>query len=219
MLSLSIDLERLSQEKDGFIATLEEINSFKPSGNCHEHYLLVESLTKTVNKVAGDMGRKVKFLVDEIDDEAIEKGPRRIIKETLMQLVRNSVAHGIETPEDRITQGKDETGIIRLSVKLCGKNIHVKLGDDGRGLDYEKIAEKALRLNLIKPEEANNKNALLRIIFSPGFSTAEAEGIHAGRGIGLSLVQDRVRGEKGSIKVQTRPGKGTAFSIFFPVCS
>lgn len=134
-------------------------------------------------------------------------------------MVRNSAAHGIETPEERKAQGKNETGIIRLSIKLVSGHIHIKLGDDGRGLYYRKIAENALRLNLIKPEEANDKSALLKVIFLPGFSTAKTEGIHAGRGIGLSLVQDRVRNEKGSIKVQSEPGKGTVFNIFFPVGS
>jgi two-component system chemotaxis sensor kinase CheA len=219
MSNLIMELEKISQEKNGFKATLEKINSFKPSvsGQRQGQFVLVESLTKTVNKASEDMGKKIKFIVDGINDEAIEKGPRRIIKETLMQLARNSVVHGIEPPADRIAQGKDETGIIRLSIETNGNLIHVKLGDDGRGLDYEKIAQKALRLNLIKPEEANNINALLKVIFSPGFSTAETEGIHAGRGIGLSLVQDRVRSGKGSIKVQTKPKKGTVFNIFFPV--
>jgi two-component system chemotaxis sensor kinase CheA len=221
MLKLTMELEGLSQEKDGFKTTLKKINSFKSSsgGQRQGQYVLVESLTKTVNKACGDMGKKIKFIVDGIDDEAVEKGPRRIIKETLMQLVRNSAAHGIETPEDRIAQGKNETGVIRFSVKVTGGNIHVKLGDDGRGLDYRKIAEKALHLNLIKPENANDKNALLKAIFSPGFSTAETEGIHAGRGIGLSLVQDRVRSGKGSIKVHSETGKGTVFNIFFPIAA
>ncbi|MDR2718274.1 MAG: Hpt domain-containing protein [Treponema sp.] len=219
MLNLTMKLERLFREKDGFKTTLEKINSFKLSvnGQRQGQYVLIESLTKTVNKISGDMGKKIQFIVDEIDDEAIEKGPRRIIKETLMQLIRNSAVHGIELPADRIARGKNEAGIIRLSVKVSGENIHVKLGDDGCGLDYDKIAEKALRLNLIKPEDANDKNALLKVIFSPGFSTAETEGIHAGRGIGLSLVQDRVRSGKGSIKVQTEPEKGTVFNVFFPV--
>jgi two-component system chemotaxis sensor kinase CheA len=214
-----MDIDKLSREKDGFRTIIEKINSFKSSdgGRKQGQYVLIESLTKTVNKVSGDMGKKIKFIVDEIDEKAIEKGPRRIIKETLMQLTRNSAAHGIEMPKDRIARGKKESGVIRLSVKASGGNIHVKLGDDGCGLDYRKIAEKALRLNMIKPKDANDKNALLRTIFSPGFSTAETEGIHAGRGIGLSLVQDRVRSGKGSIKVQTKLGKGTIFNIFFPV--
>lgn len=223
MLDLSMDLEKLSQEKDGFKTTIEKIDSFKSGSNSRGRnqgrYVLVESLTKTVNKVSKDMGKKTQFVVDGIDNEAIEKGPRRIIKEVLMQLIRNSVAHGIEAPEDRAASGKKETGIIRLSIKLTGGNIHVKLGDDGRGLDYTKIAQKALQLNLIRPEDVNDKGTLLKVIFSPGFSTAETEGIHAGRGIGLSLVQDRVRNEKGSIKVQTELGKGTIFNILFPAGS
>jgi two-component system chemotaxis sensor kinase CheA len=219
MLDLILKLERLYWEKDEFKTTIKKINSFKSSGGGRRHgqYVLVESLAKTINRACEDMGKKIKLLVDGIDDEAIEKGPRRIIKEALVQLVRNSTVHGIELPTDRIAQGKDETGIIRLSIKVNDKNIHVKLRDDGRGLDFGKIAEKALRLNLIKPEEADNKNVLLKVIFSPGFSTAETEGIHAGRGIGLNLVQYRVRSGKGSIKVHTVPGKGTEFNIFFPV--
>jgi two-component system chemotaxis sensor kinase CheA len=218
MLELVLSLEKLSYEKDRFKIIKEKINSFRSSdGGSQEQYVLLESLTKTVNRASDDMGKKIKLLVDGIDYEAIEKGPRRIIKETLVQLVRNSVVHGIETPEKRIARGKNETGVIRLSVKSNGENIHVKLGDDGNGLDFEKIAEKALRLNLIKAEDAGNKNALLKVIFLPGFSTAETEGIHAGRGIGLNMVQDRVRNGKGSIKVNTVPGKGTEFNMFFPV--
>jgi two-component system, chemotaxis family, sensor kinase CheA len=221
MLNLTMDIENLSGDKDGFKIIIDKINHFKIS-KCDQkqgQYVLVEFLSKAVNKVSADTGKKIKFIVEEIDEKAIENRLRRIIKETLMQLVRNSAAHGIETTEERIVHGKKETGIIRLSIKLVNGHIHVKLGDDGRGLDYRKIAEKALKLNLIKPEDANNKKVLLKAIFSPGFSTAETEGIHAGRGIGLNLVQDRVRSEKGSIKIQSEPGKGTIFNVFFPVNS
>jgi two-component system chemotaxis sensor kinase CheA len=215
MLNLAIDLEKLFLEKEGFKTTIGKINSFKYSGNTnHGQNVLFELLEKTIEKTSRDLGKKVKFVIDEVSDKAIEKVPRRIIKEVLIQLARNSVAHGIEKPEER--GEKNETGVIRLSIKPADGNIHVKLGDDGRGLDYGKIAERAMQLNLIKPRDAEDKNILLKVIFTPGFSTAETEGIHAGRGIGLSLVQDRVRGVKGSIKVQSEPGKGTVFNIFFP---
>jgi two-component system chemotaxis sensor kinase CheA len=219
MLNLSMEIEKLSEVKDGFKIMIGRINSFKisNSGQKQGQNLLIESLTKTVDKISADTGKKIKFVMDGIDEEALEKGPRRIIKETLMQLVRNSAVHGIEAPEDRTACGKKETGIIRLSIKSDSGNIHIKLGDDGRGLDYRKIAEKALRLKLIKPENAKDKGALLKVIFSPGFSTAETEGMHAGRGIGLNLVQDRVRSGKGSIKVHSELGKGTVFNIFFPI--
>jgi two-component system chemotaxis sensor kinase CheA len=221
MLNLAADIERLSCEKDGFRTTIEKINSFKAGSGGENRsqgqYVLIESLARIVNKTSVDMGKKVQFMAEGIDDEAIKNGPRRIIKEVLMQLIRNSVVHGIETPEDRAASGKNETGFIRLSIKLNGGNIHVRMGDDGRGLDYGKIAAKALRLNLIRKEDMKNRNVLLKAIFSPGFSTAETEGFHAGRGIGLSLVQNRIREAKGSIKVQTESGKGTIFNIFFPV--
>jgi two-component system chemotaxis sensor kinase CheA len=217
--NLAAELVKLSREKEGFKETIEKISSFKSvnrNGQSQQQYVLVESLNKTVMKISDDIGKKINLTVDGIDDEAIDRGPRRVIKETLMQLIRNSAIHGIETPEDRAATGKDETGNIQLSIKMINERIHVKLRDDGRGINFDKIAEKALKLNMIKKEDIINKNALLKVIFSAGFSTADAEGVHAGRGIGLNLVHDRVRNENGSIKVETESGKGTVFNIFFP---
>jgi chemotaxis protein histidine kinase CheA len=221
LLDITMDIERLSVEKGRFKTTIEKINSFKPAaGNSDIHhqgrYILVESVTKAVNKVSGDMGKKIQFIVDGIDNGAIENGPRRIIKEVLIQLARNSAVHGIEMPKDRVACGKNETGRIRLSIKLIDGNIHIKLGDDGCGINYSKIAEKAMRLKLIKKEDAENRAVLLKAMFSPGFSTVETAGLHAGRGVGLNLIQDRVRSEKGSIKIQTESGKGTIFNILLP---
>jgi two-component system chemotaxis sensor kinase CheA len=218
MLGLTIDIEKLSEEKDGFKTTIDKLNSFKSSGDGinQKKHILFESFSRTVNKVSVDMGKKAQLKIDSIDDEAIENCHRRIIKEILMQLIRNSVVHGIERPEERILNGKNENGLIRLSIKINDGNIHVKLGDDGKGIDYEKIKEKALRLNLIKKEETTKDN-LLKTIFLPCFSTADTEDVHAGRGIGLSLVMDRIRGVKGSIKVQSEQGKGAIFNILLPV--
>jgi two-component system chemotaxis sensor kinase CheA len=220
MLHLTVELEKLSHEKDGFKTVIDRINSFKVSGGAdgqkQNQYVLIESLKKTTSRAAGDMGKKINFVTNDVDPVAVEKGPRRVMKEVLMQLIRNSVVHGIEMPEVRQAKGKNETGVIKLSIKTDGKVVQVKLLDDGGGLDYAKIRDKALRQNLIKKEDANNKNALLNAIFLPGFSTAEVEGVHAGRGIGLNLVRDRVRDAKGNIKVQTEPGKGTMFCILFP---
>jgi len=221
MLHLTIEIEKLVQEKEGFKLIIEKINSFRAKEEKYKsnETLLIESLCKTAERAATDMDKKVRLVATDIDPEAIEKGPRQVMKEVLMQLVRNSVVHGIESPGDRLACGKNETGVIRLSVKTEGQNVHVKLGDDGKGLDYKKIAEEALQKNIIKAEDRENKGALLRVLFSPGFSTANTESVHAGRGIGLNLVQDRVQAEKGSIRVQTEPGKGTVFSIVFPVNS
>jgi two-component system chemotaxis sensor kinase CheA len=223
MLHLTVALEGLSHEKDGFKTVIDRINSFKVGGSNEgqkqnqNQYVLIETLTKTTSRAASDMGKQIKFVAADVDPVAIEKGPRRLIKEVLMQLIRNSVVHGIEMPEVRRAKGKNETGVIKLSIKTDGKVIQVKLMDDGGGLNFAKIRDKALSQNLIKKEDANNKNALLNAIFLPGFSTAETEGVHAGRGIGLNLVRDRVRDAKGTMKLQSEPGKGTLFCILFPV--
>ena len=219
MLHLTFEIEKLVQEKEGFKLIIEKINSFKVKEEEHksDETLLVESLCKTAERAAMDMEKKVRFVAADVDPEAVENGPRQVMKDILMQLVRNSVVHGIESPADRLIRGKNETGVIRLSVKTKGQNIHFKLGDDGRGIDYKKIAEKALLKNIIKAEDAENKEVLLKVLFSPGFSTANTESVHAGRGIGLNLVQDRVKAVKGSISVQTELGKGTVFNIVFPL--
>ncbi|MDR0315457.1 MAG: hypothetical protein LBH97_00990 [Treponema sp.] len=219
MLELAMELERLAQEKDNFRTTLDKIQSFKTDrddGHTQGEHILVDSLTKTVNKVAEDMEKKIKFTVEGIEPEAIDKGPRRVMKEVLVQLIRNSAVHGIEMPAERVAAGKNETGNVRLLIKMEDGKILVRLGDDGGGINYKKIAQKALQQKMIKKEDAVNKGALLKAMFAPGFSTAETEGMHAGRGVGLNLVQERVREAKGTIKVQSEAGKGTVFSFYFP---
>jgi len=221
MLDLIMELEKFSQEKEEFKVSIENMRLFAGSddaaGKKQFKQVLVESLANTADEAAADMKKKVKFVVENIDSGAIEKGPRRIMKEVLMQLIWNAVAHGIEKPEERVAKGKDETGTIRLSIKLSGEKIHVKLGDDGKGLDFDKIRDRAEKMKLIRKEDGNNRDILVKAIFAPGFSTAETEGLYEGRSIGLNLARDRVRDVKGSIKLQFEPGKGTIFNIFIPL--
>jgi len=227
MLNLTVDIEKISKEKEGFRDIIGKLQSYadekgsetkSDSGN-ERQKVLIEALTKTADKVAEDLGKKIKFVANEIDAEAVEKGPRREMKEILMQLIRNSAVHGIETPEDRKAKGKSETGVVKLSIKMApdGKSIQMKLSDDGKGLDYKKIGERAVSRKLIKKEDIDNKDLLMKAIFSPGFSTAETEGIHGGRGIGLNLVRDRLKEIKGSIKLKSEDNKGTLFLMVIPV--
>jgi two-component system chemotaxis sensor kinase CheA len=225
MLNLTMDIEKLFNEKEGFRDILAKLKNYAgggkggAGGKKQNIKVLVDSLAKTTSRVAEDLQKQVKFVVAEIDPEAIDRGPRRVMKEILMQLIRNSVLHGIEMPDERKAKGKNETGIVRLSIKMTEdhKNIHIKLTDDGRGLDYKKISERALSRNLIKKEDAKNTDVLMKVIFMPGFSTAETETIHGGRGIGLNLVRDRIKEVKGAVKLRSETGKGTLFFISIPV--
>jgi two-component system chemotaxis sensor kinase CheA len=225
MLNLTMEIEKISKEKDGFADILNKIQSYAGGGNKNKGgekqniKVLIESLAKTTSRVAEDLQKQIKFISSDIDPEAIDKGPRRAMKEILMQLIRNSALHGIESPADRKAKGKNPIGIIKLSIKMTEdhKNIHIKLIDDGRGLDYKKIAQRALANKLIKPEDAKNPDVLMKVIFMPGFSTADTETVHGGRGIGLNLVRDRIKEVKGSIKVKSEANKGTLFFISLPV--
>jgi two-component system chemotaxis sensor kinase CheA len=220
VLHITVELEHIMREKDKYRETIDRILSFRGTGSGKQsEHVLVETLTKACGKVAKDMNKQVRFVTREIDPVALEFNSRRVIKEVLTQLVRNAVVHGIEDPEERKAAGKDAEGQIHLTITIDDDKIHVRLKDDGRGLDFDKIKKQALEKNLIKPEEADNKNSLLRALFLPGFSTVGVVSVHAGRGVGLSLVQDRLREVKGSLKVNTEPGKGTTFHVFIPMAA
>ncbi|MDR1903125.1 MAG: hypothetical protein LBQ88_12710 [Treponema sp.] len=223
ILHITLELEKIMKERDKFRDTIDKIQSFKAGvgdNRRQDRYVLVETLTKTCEKTSAALNKKINLMVEDIDGIVLEKGPRRIIKEVLTQLVRNSIYHGIESPEEREAKGKERTGNIRLSIMYIDNNIHIKLADDGKGLDFENIRKKAEALHLLKNKEAgNDKNQLLQIIFLPGFSTVEKTDVYAGRGIGLNLVKERIKDLHGSIKLQSEQGKGTTFNIFLPMRS
>ena len=216
MLNLTMEIEKISNEKEGFRDIIDKLQSYTggsglqaAGGKRQNIKVLVDSLTKATAKAGEDTNKKILFIANEIDPEAIEKGPRRTMKDILMQLIRNSAVHGIETPEVRLERGKKETGIVKLTIKMAEdhKNIQIRLTDDGNGLDYKKIGEKAVGKKMIKKEDIDNTDMLMKVIFAPGFSTAETEGVHAGRGIGLNLVRDRLKEVKGTIKIRSETGK------------
>jgi two-component system chemotaxis sensor kinase CheA len=221
VLHITVELEKIMKEKDKFREIIEKIQSFKADmgdSRRQDRYVLVETLTKACEKAALALKKNVRFVVEDLDGIVLEYGPRRVIKEVLTQLVRNAVFHGLENPEERISQGKNAEGKIRLSVKYKDNMVHIKLSDDGKGLDFEKIRRKAESLHLLRnAPEFGDKNKLSQVIFSPGFSTAETADMNAGRGIGLNLVKERIRDLHGSIKLQSKPGKGTVFNIFIPL--
>jgi two-component system chemotaxis sensor kinase CheA len=225
-----MDIEIISKEREVFKEVIGKLKHYaggsgsgsgssEGGGEKQNVKILLDSLSVAISKACEDIENMAKLAATDIDAQAIEKGPRRVIKEILTQLVRNSVVHGIESPEDRVKKGKNETGAIKLSIKMAenGKQIHIRYSDDGRGLDYKKIAKKAISRKIIKKEEAENENMLLKAIFSPGFSTADTEGVHGGRGIGLNLVRDRVKEVNGTIRLRSELDKGIVFQIVIPV--
>lgn len=219
MLKFTVNTERVLQEKDKIIETIAKLNTERKIevGENKDVFLLVESLKRAAVRVAGDTNKEIIFESEAIDNEALSKVPRRELKDALVQVVRNAVYHGIETPDERVLCGKTKEGHITLSITAEDGMLHAALSDDGRGLDFAKIRGKALQKGLITAEEAADNKKVLGVIFAPEFSTAESEDIHAGRGIGLNLVRDRVKDLGGSLKVNSKHEKGTTFHIYIPL--
>ncbi|GHV21672.1 hypothetical protein FACS189494_07380 [Spirochaetia bacterium] len=220
MLSLTINIESLMKDKDKFVETVAKIKSFNNTQSKKNNTdVLIDSLNRACERTSSDMGKTVTLVIKEIEQTALDRCPRRAVKEALLQLLRNSVVHGIETPEKRAETGKNPKGTITLSIKKENNLIHIRLQDDGTGFNFEKIKKRAIEMHIIQKEEASKieHSKLLQAIFAPGFSTAEKESMHAGRGIGLNLVRDRIKEIGGAIKIQTEQGKGTAFNIFLPI--
>jgi len=214
VLGLAIKLEEIMQEKDSYIRIIKKIEVFKVSNQIDT--VLINSLTKAVERVSGETQKKVELKAGQIDIGILETGLRKPIKDILSQCIRNSVYHGIEPADERIKKNKKPKGLLAFSIKNVDGNAVVTFSDDGRGLDWDKIKAKYLAMNPNAKEV--NKNVLLSAIFSPEFSTAESASTIAGRGVGLSLVKDLVKENNGSIKVDSS-GSGLVFKFIFPLAN
>ncbi len=219
MIHIMVRMEKILRMNDKFKDLLDKIRSFQfGSGRMQEEYVLVQTLERVVEKTTRDLGKKARLTVERLDPAAIHDSRRRIIKEVLVQLVRNAVYHGIEEPEERVRLGKEETGEIRLNIGAGEGKLLLQLSDNGAGIRFDRIREKARMLGLITNEEQlQDKSMLLKAIFLPGFSTAAEADLHAGRGMGLSLVRDRIKELQGTVKIQSEQGKGTVFRVQIPL--
>lgn len=148
----------------------------------------------------------------ELDGTVIER-----LVDPLTHLVRNALDHGIESPAERVKSGKVETATLTLHAEHRGGNIEIVVGDDGRGINREKVRAKAIELGLAGPNEALSEERIQDLIFSPGFSTADKTSELSGRGVGLDVVRKNVGDVNGSIKVESAPGRGARFIIRLPL--
>lgn len=139
------------------------------------------------------------------------------IGEPLAHLVRNAVAHGIETPAERRAAGKEERGRVRLAAVTEGARVRVTVSDDGRGIDLERIEGAAREQGLVAAGARVTEEQALRLIFRPGFSTAGRVSVTSGRGVGLDAVEQEIERAGGEVRVRTRLGGGTTFELRLPL--
>ncbi|MDA8116576.1 MAG: chemotaxis protein CheW [Actinomycetota bacterium] len=184
----------------------------QPIGN------VLSKFPRVVRDLAQACGKKVRLETDGRETE-LDKTIIEAIKDPLTHLVRNSVDHGIETPEERLAAGKSEEGRLLIRAFHEGGQVNIEIQDDGAGIDAQKVLDKALDKGLVNNEAAAKMSdrELLSLIFLPGFSTAEKVTNVSGRGVGMDVVKTNIEKIGGTIDLSTAPGEGTAFKIKIPL--
>ena len=173
---------------------------------------------KVVRDISKKLGKKVEFK-HYGDNVEIDKAMIEGLTDPLMHIIRNSLDHGIEMPEDRIKAGKSDTGTISISAEQANGQMIITIEDDGKGVDSERVAQKALEKGQIDENQfasmSHNDKALL--IFGAGLSTADQITDISGRGVGMDVVKTNIHKLGGIIKLDTELGKGTVITIMLPL--
>jgi two-component system chemotaxis sensor kinase CheA len=179
---------------------------------------LFRRFPRVVRDVAKSCGKDVGLLVTGQDTD-LDKSILDMLAEPLAHLVRNSVDHGIESPEERVSLGKSAQGTVRLAAYHQGNQIVIEVGDDGRGIDRDRLVAKALENGLLSQAEAAamSEQEVLDLVFHPGLSTAEEVTSISGRGVGMDVVKSVLDRLKGSVSIRTIDGKGTTFYLKVPL--
>jgi chemosensory pili system protein ChpA (sensor histidine kinase/response regulator) len=229
MTEISADVNEVLSQLEGYVNRVE--------GDIHEftklaHHLQDEitaarmvpigTLYSLLSRAVRDAAKSSKKNVEldfsgsetELDNNIIQQ-----ISDPLVHLVRNSVAHGVETPADRLAKGKSGQGHVMLRAYHRGNHIYIEVEDDGRGIDYPRVRQSAMDCGLVSTETADRltERDLREMLFHPGFSTASVKTELAGRGVGLDVVRSNLNALNGEIEVQSESGQGTKFTLKVPL--
>ncbi|HEU5200973.1 MAG TPA: Hpt domain-containing protein, partial [Ktedonobacterales bacterium] len=221
------DMATLSSEMEALIRECETIfNKENRLSSTFQDQLLkvrlvplstmVPRLYRAARAVALRQGKEIE-LVMEGEETEVDRTVYEEVAGPLLHLVRNSVTHGIESPEAREAASKPRAGQIKLSASYEGNQVVITVRDDGTGIDAERVRGTAIARGLLDARAPLSEQSVLNLIFRPGFSTAESITEESGRGVGLDVVHDVVSRLRGSVEVESTPGNGSAFTMKFPI--
>lgn len=176
---------------------------------------MLPRLQRIVRQTSTTLNRPAELIVQNTEGELDRNILERLVT-PFEHMLRNAIDHGLEDTADRIALNKPEMGSIVLNISRQGTDVIVSFSDDGKGIDAEKIREKAMSLDLIKADQVIDQEEILQFIFHPGFSTAKAVTQISGRGVGLDVVQSEIKSLGGHVSVSSELGKGTIFTIRVP---
>jgi chemosensory pili system protein ChpA (sensor histidine kinase/response regulator) len=229
MTEISADVNEVLSQMGGFIGRVEgDIDEFTKLAHHLQDEItaarmvpigtLYSRLSRAVRDAANSTGKQVELALfgseTELDNNIIQQ-----ISDPLVHLVRNSVAHGIETPEKRREAGKPELGRVTLRAYHRGNHIYIEVEDDGHGIAYDRVRQSAVDRGLVSTETASSltERELREMLFHPGFSTAPMKTELSGRGVGLDVVRANLNLLNGEIEIQSNAGTGTKFILKVPL--
>ena len=207
------DILAISEEIDRLTAELRE-NSMSirmmPLRNTFERF------RRLVHDLGIELHKEVDLVIEGAETE-LDKTVIDQLNDPLVHLIRNSMDHGIETPDGRRAAGKNPTATVRLSALYSGAQVLIRVSDDGRGLDVEAVRARAIEQGLIDPSAQLSESELFSLILAPGFSTAREVTDVSGRGVGMDVVRRSVEALRGSIEIASKPGTGLTVTLRLPL--
>jgi two-component system chemotaxis sensor kinase CheA len=177
---------------------------------------LVTKFKRVVRDLAKSLNKKVNFLSEGAETE-MDKDLIELMFEPMIHIIRNAIDHGIESPLERSAAGKSEHGTVRFKAFNTNAYVNIVISDDGRGIDRERVLQKAIEKQLISPDAQLTEDETLNLIFHSGLSTATAISDVSGRGVGMDVVKQKINDLRGYVSVKSTPGKGTAIHIKLPL--
>jgi chemosensory pili system protein ChpA (sensor histidine kinase/response regulator) len=176
----------------------------------------VQRLARIVRQAATDTGKKAELQIEgasgELDRQVLER-----MMPPFEHMLRNAVAHGIESPEVRKKAGKNESGTITIALHREGSEVVVEVSDDGGGMNLKAIRDKGISLGMVRADQQLSDDDIMQLILEPGFSTAGAVSTLSGRGVGMDVVASEIKKLGGALHMETKPGQGSRFVIRLPL--
>ncbi|MFS2077053.1 chemotaxis protein CheA [Telluria sp. Tellsp131] len=177
---------------------------------------LFQKFPRLVRELAKDLGKDVELTIEGAETE-VDRVVVDSLYDPLVHMLRNALDHGVESPEDRVANGKPAKAYILLKAWQEANSVMIVLQDDGRGMDPAKLRKKAMEKGLISENQATSDDEAYQLVFLPGFSTKEVASSVSGRGVGMDVVKTAVEKNRGAIRIDSNLGTGTKFSIRLPI--
>lgn len=219
LVSIQNMLDELTRQSETLLIQQSRVSSDLQEGLLRTRMLpfdtMVPNLRRTLRQAAQEEGKRAQLFVEgahgEMDRNLLDR-----IKAPFEHMLRNAIAHGIESPEDRRKAGKPEEGSVRIRVAREATEVVIRVTDDGRGLDREAVRKRGVERGMLRAEAKPSDDQLLALITQPGFSTASSVTQLAGRGVGMDVVANEIKQLGGSLSIESQPGKGTTFVLRLP---